>query len=41
MNMYTHLLSSGFDDWVDALTGETLIDYALICRAETLGRLAG
>jgi hypothetical protein len=40
MNMYTHLLSSVFDDWVDALSGETLIDYALICRAETLGPLS-
>jgi hypothetical protein len=40
MNMYTHLLSSVFDEWVDALTGEALIDYALICRAETLGQLS-
>lgn len=38
--MYTHLLSSVFDDWVDALSGETLIDYALVCRAETLAPLS-
>jgi hypothetical protein len=38
--MYAHLLTSVFDDWIDALTGEALIDYALICRAETLAPLS-
>jgi hypothetical protein len=38
--MYTHLLSSAFDDWVDAVTGDTLVDYALVCRAETLAPLS-
>lgn len=34
--MYTHLLSSVFEDWVDELTGTSLVDYALICRVEML-----
>ncbi|HUD69820.1 MAG TPA: hypothetical protein VMQ40_06250 [Acidimicrobiales bacterium] len=42
MNMYTHLLSSVFDDWVDELTGTALVDYALMCRTEMLApRTAG
>jgi hypothetical protein len=36
VNMYTHLLSSVLDDWVDAFTGEALVNYALVCRAEML-----
>lgn len=36
VNMYTHLLSSVLDDWVDAFTGDALVDYALVCRAEML-----
>ena len=36
MNMYTDLLSSILDDWVDSFTGEALVDYALVCRAEML-----
>jgi hypothetical protein len=36
MNMYSHLLSSVFEDWVDELTGTSLVDYALICRVEML-----
>jgi len=36
MNMYTHLLSSIFEDWVDELTGAPLVDYALLCRTEML-----
>ena len=36
VNMYTHLLSSVLDDWVDTFTGEALVDYALVCRAEML-----
>jgi len=34
--MYTHLLLSVFDDWVDELTGSALVDYAVVCRAEML-----
>ena len=34
--MYTHLLSSVLDDWVDEFTGDALIDYALACRDATL-----
>ena len=34
--MYSHLLSSVLDDWVDEFTGEALVDYALVCRAATL-----
>jgi hypothetical protein len=34
--MYTHLLSSVFDDWVDELSGSALVDYAVVCRAEML-----
>jgi hypothetical protein len=34
--MYTHLLLSVFDDWVDELTGSALVDYAVVCRAQML-----
>jgi hypothetical protein len=34
--MYTHLLLSVFDDWVDELTGSALVEYAVICRVEML-----
>ena len=34
--MYTHLLSSVFEDWVEGLSGPDLVDYALLCRAEML-----
>ncbi len=34
--MYTQLLSSVFDDWVNELTGAALIDYAIVCRDEML-----
>jgi hypothetical protein len=34
--MYTHLLASVFDDWVDELTGSALVDYTLVCRDEML-----
>jgi len=34
--MYTHLLSSVFDDWVDEFTDDALVDYAVVCRAEAL-----
>jgi len=39
--MYTHLLSSVLDDWVDKFTGEALVDYALVCRAATLASRPG
>jgi hypothetical protein len=34
MTMYAHILSSALDDWVDELTGDALVDYALVCRVE-------
>ena len=34
--MYARILSSALDDWVDQLTGEALVEYALVCRTETL-----
>ncbi len=34
--MYAHILSSALDDWVDQLTDEALVEYALVCRTETL-----
>jgi hypothetical protein len=34
--MYAHILSSALDDWVDELTGDALVDYALACRGEML-----
>ncbi len=34
--MYSLILSSALDDWVDELTGDALIDYALVCRSEML-----
>ena len=37
MSMYVDILSSALDGWVDELTGTALVDYALCCRAETLG----
>jgi len=36
MTMYVHLLASAFDDWVDGLIGEALVDYTVVCRAEML-----
>ena len=40
--MYTHLLASVFEDWVDELAGGALVEYALVCRAEMLApRTAG
>jgi hypothetical protein len=36
MSMYVDLLSSALDTWIDELTGEALIGYALSCRAEML-----
>jgi hypothetical protein len=37
MSMYVDILSSALDKWVDELTGDSLVDYALNCRAEMLG----
>ena len=34
--MYAHILASALDDWVDELTNDALIDYALVCRSEML-----
>jgi hypothetical protein len=34
VNMYAHILSSALNDWVDELTGDALVDYALVCRTE-------
>jgi hypothetical protein len=34
--MYAHLLLCAFDDWVDQLTGNALVEYAVICRVEML-----
>lgn len=34
--MYTHLISSVFEDWVEELSGPGLVDYTLLCRAEML-----
>jgi hypothetical protein len=32
--MYDDILSSAIDVWVEELTGDALIDYALACRAQ-------
>jgi hypothetical protein len=34
--MYADILSSVINDWVDELSGETLIDFAQVCRAQML-----
>ena len=34
--MYSHILSSALNDWVDELTGEALVEYAVVCRSEML-----
>jgi hypothetical protein len=36
MSMYVELLSSALDHWVDDLSDDALVDYALLCRAEML-----
>src|ERR1700678_3677369 len=36
VNMCAHLLLCAFDDWVDQLTGNALVEYAVICRLEML-----
>ena len=32
--MYVDILSSAMDAWVEELTGNALIEYALVCRAQ-------
>jgi hypothetical protein len=32
--MYDHILSSALNDWVDELSGDALVEYALVCRNE-------
>lgn len=34
--MYAAILSSVLNDWVDELSGEALIDFAQVCRAQML-----
>jgi hypothetical protein len=34
--MYSRILSTALEDWVDDLTDDVLIDYALACRSEML-----
>jgi hypothetical protein len=34
--MYVDILSSAMDAWVEELTGDALIEYALVCRAQLL-----
>jgi len=34
--MYSLILLSALDDWVNEFTGDALIDYALVCRSEML-----
>ena len=34
--MYADILSSVLSDWVDELSGEALIDFAQVCRAQML-----
>ena len=34
--MYVDILSSAMDAWVEELTGNALIEYALVCRAQLL-----
>jgi hypothetical protein len=39
--MYADLLSSVLNDWVDELTGDALIDFAQVCRAQMLDSSPG
>ena len=34
--MYADILSSVLNDWVDELSGDALIDFAQLCRAQML-----
>ncbi len=37
MSVYAAILSSVLDDWVDELSGDALIEFARVCRAQMLG----
>jgi hypothetical protein len=37
MSMYAAILSSALNDWVDELSGDALIDFTRVCRAQMLG----
>ena len=36
MNVYVDILWSVLDDWVDELSGDALIEFAQVCRAQML-----
>jgi hypothetical protein len=36
VSMYVDILSSAIDTWVEQLSGDALIEYALTCRAQML-----
>jgi hypothetical protein len=36
MTMYVDILSSALDEWVEELSGDALVEYALTCREEML-----
>jgi len=36
MNVYADILSSVLDDWVEELSGDALIEFAQLCRAQML-----
>lgn len=37
--MYVDILSSSLNDWVEELSGDALIDFTLVCRAQMLGSI--
>ena len=39
--MYSYILSTALDDWVDGLTGEALTRYAIVCRSDMLQPVEG
>jgi hypothetical protein len=39
--MYADILSSVLNDWVDELSGDALIDFAQVCRAQMLDSSPG
>jgi hypothetical protein len=36
MSMYVDILSQALDDWADDLSGDALVDFAQVCRAQML-----
>ena len=36
MSMYVGILASVLNDWVDELSGDDLVDFARVCRAQML-----